>query len=293
MTYYFQDASGLNCASVAARLPFPALRCGPDIANVQFARRRRTPARRSSPSSAAQPAPALSRRERSRDLPASARSGTTNVWHWNADTSINIETTAVGNGFGPINADPNVAGGHAWATVVHEEGHEIGLGLWQALYNGDVAPATQQFQRPGHDAVDHHVLHRADRHHGAILWRAAGDRHRPGGTTGPGGSGFACRADDLDAARHPGGAGAVRPTDHHRPRRRAGLRLQLQHRRRHPAVLRLHGEHPSRHHHLGHGHGQHARPVGLLGGLEHQSQRRLVQQLRRHGRTTSPSRRAR
>ncbi len=102
------------------------------------------PARRSSPSSAAAPQRRLSDGHVHRQRRGVGTPGTTNVWHWNADTSINLETTAVGNGFGPLTADPNVAGGHVWGSIVHEEGHEIGLGHGGA-YNGNVDPATQQF----------------------------------------------------------------------------------------------------------------------------------------------------
>lgn len=69
--------------------------------------------------------------------------GTTNVWHFDA-TGAFINIATADSSFGPITADPNGFGGHVWGTIVHEEGHSIGLGHG-GPYNSTVAEATQQF----------------------------------------------------------------------------------------------------------------------------------------------------
>ena len=55
---------------------------------------------------------------------------------------ISIDTSVAG--FGPIGAGFTNYGGYPWETLVHEEGHFLGLGHGGA-YNGSVNPATQQF----------------------------------------------------------------------------------------------------------------------------------------------------
>jgi serralysin len=186
VTYYFQDASAWTATEKAVFIS--GLTLWSDIANVQFAAAadagsaQLTFIRGATGSGAFQTG----------TFNGSAgvgTPGTTNVWHWNADTSINLETTAVGNGFGPLTADPNVAGGHVWGTVVHEEGHEIGLGHGGA-YNGDVVPATQQFS--AQDTTLWTIMsYIAPTDTTAQYYGVQPVTGTDWGTTGPGGSGFA------------------------------------------------------------------------------------------------------
>jgi Peptidase M10 serralysin C terminal len=57
-------------------------------------------------------------------------------------TRISIDTRVAG--FGPIGGSFSAYGGYPYQTLVHEEGHLIGLGHG-GPYNGSVDPATQQF----------------------------------------------------------------------------------------------------------------------------------------------------
>jgi Peptidase M10 serralysin C terminal len=57
-------------------------------------------------------------------------------------TYISIDTSVAG--FGPIGDSFSTYGSYPWTTLVHEEGHLIGLGHG-GPYNGNVAAATQQF----------------------------------------------------------------------------------------------------------------------------------------------------
>jgi serralysin len=75
--------------------------------------------------------------------PNAGKTGQGVLWSYQSTgNTLNIQTSA--SSFGPINADPNTFGGHVWGTVVHEEGHSLGLGHG-GPYNGAVVPATQQF----------------------------------------------------------------------------------------------------------------------------------------------------
>ena len=56
--------------------------------------------------------------------------------------TISIDTSVPG--FGPIDGSFSEYGGYAWATLVHEEGHVLGLGH-AGPYNGGEDPATQQY----------------------------------------------------------------------------------------------------------------------------------------------------
>lgn len=58
------------------------------------------------------------------------------VAHISIDTSV--------PGFGPIGASFISYGGYPWGTLVHEEGHALGLGH-AGPYNGNVRPMTQQY----------------------------------------------------------------------------------------------------------------------------------------------------
>jgi hypothetical protein len=57
-------------------------------------------------------------------------------------TRISIDTSVAG--FGPIGGSFSTYGGYPYQTLVHEEGHLIGLGH-DGPYNGNVNSATQQF----------------------------------------------------------------------------------------------------------------------------------------------------
>jgi serralysin len=57
-------------------------------------------------------------------------------------TRISIDTGVAG--FGPIGSSFSTYGGYPYMTLVHEEGHVIGLGH-DGPYNGTVDPAHQQF----------------------------------------------------------------------------------------------------------------------------------------------------
>jgi len=57
-------------------------------------------------------------------------------------TRISIDTRVAG--FGPIGGSFSAYGGYPYQTLVHEEGHLIGLGHG-GPYNGSVNPASQQF----------------------------------------------------------------------------------------------------------------------------------------------------
>jgi Peptidase M10 serralysin C terminal len=57
-------------------------------------------------------------------------------------TRISIDTSVAG--FGPIGGSFSTYGGYPYQTLVHEEGHLIGLGH-DGPYNGNVNPANQQF----------------------------------------------------------------------------------------------------------------------------------------------------
>ena len=56
--------------------------------------------------------------------------------------SIHIDTSV--GGFGPIGGSFSLYGGYTYQTLVHEEGHMLGLGH-AGPYNGNVNAATQQF----------------------------------------------------------------------------------------------------------------------------------------------------
>jgi Peptidase M10 serralysin C terminal/RTX calcium-binding nonapeptide repeat (4 copies) len=62
--------------------------------------------------------------------------------HASTGTYIAIDTTVPG--FGPLNGSFDTAGGYPYSTVVHEQGHLLGLGH-AGPYNGNVDPETQQF----------------------------------------------------------------------------------------------------------------------------------------------------
>ena len=68
-------------------------------------------------------------------------SGSTGSFH-STGTVISIDTSVAG--FGPIGGSFSAYGGYPYMTLVHEEGHVIGLGH-DGPYNGNVDPAHQQF----------------------------------------------------------------------------------------------------------------------------------------------------
>ena len=67
--------------------------------------------------------------------------GTTHLYQMTGAT-ISIDTSVPG--FGPIDGKFATAGGYVWDTILHEEGHALGLGH-AGPYNGDDNPMTQQF----------------------------------------------------------------------------------------------------------------------------------------------------
>ncbi|HEX3809824.1 MAG TPA: M10 family metallopeptidase C-terminal domain-containing protein [Rhizomicrobium sp.] len=56
--------------------------------------------------------------------------------------TISLDTSVPG--FGPIDGKFGTIGGYVWETILHEEGHALGLGH-AGPYNGDVNTKTQQF----------------------------------------------------------------------------------------------------------------------------------------------------
>lgn len=56
--------------------------------------------------------------------------------------TVSIDTTA--SGFGPIDGSFNTAGGYPWMTLLHEEGHALGLGH-AGPYNDTVNASQQQY----------------------------------------------------------------------------------------------------------------------------------------------------
>jgi Peptidase M10 serralysin C terminal len=68
--------------------------------------------------------------------------GSTTVAHFTSQAVISIDTSVAG--FGPITNNFNTYGGYPYETLVHEEGHLIGLGHG-GPYNGSVNTSTQQF----------------------------------------------------------------------------------------------------------------------------------------------------
>jgi len=71
---------------------------------------------------------------------AGAAGGTTMVQLTSATLSVDTSVP----GFGPITNSSSVYGGYVWNTILHEEGHAIGLGH-AGPYNGSVNPGTDQF----------------------------------------------------------------------------------------------------------------------------------------------------
>ena len=71
---------------------------------------------------------------------AGAAGGTTMVQLTSATLSIDTSVP----GFGPITDDASVYGGYVENTILHEEGHVLGLGHG-GPYNGNVNPTTDQF----------------------------------------------------------------------------------------------------------------------------------------------------
>ena len=86
---------------------------------------------------------------RGKDGSAYEQASTTAIAHAGSSTipqnevaHISIDTSV--RGFGPIGASFSEYGGYPWDTLVHEEGHAIGLGH-AGPYNGTVHTQTQQF----------------------------------------------------------------------------------------------------------------------------------------------------
>jgi serralysin len=76
------------------------------------------------------------------DNRSSVAVGSTNAGSFVGQAIISIDTSVVG--FGPITNNFSTYGGYPYDTLVHEEGHQIGLGHG-GPYNGTVNTSTQQF----------------------------------------------------------------------------------------------------------------------------------------------------
>src|SRR4029077_6600429 len=79
--------------------------------------------------------------EDSKSTSTTVGSGSTGSFR-SSGSLISIDTSVAG--FGPIGASFSTYGGYPYQTLVHEEGHLIGLGHG-GPYNGTVDPAHQQF----------------------------------------------------------------------------------------------------------------------------------------------------
>ena len=118
--YYFADAS--NWTATEKSVFVAAFTLWSDVANIQFvaassSSQAQITIQRGTSGSGAYYQPFSSGNS------GSGIVGDTNLFHMTAGT-LNLETAVYG--FGPVTADPTVAGGYVWGTIVHEEGHALG-----------------------------------------------------------------------------------------------------------------------------------------------------------------------
>lgn len=138
VSYYFTDASAWTAAEKAVFVSSLAL--WSDVANITFVAAASAAAASFTITRGAGGSGAFFSSTFTGPAGAGTIGGTSLFSFTGGDLNLATGDTS----FGPVTADPNVAGGHVWGTIVHELGHMMGLGHGGA-YNGTVAEATQQY----------------------------------------------------------------------------------------------------------------------------------------------------
>ena len=138
--------------------------------------------------------------------------------------TVSIDTSVAG--YGPINGSFTQYGGYAWETLIHEEGHSIGLGH-AGPYDATVAPSTQQFS-PYNSRLWSIMSYISPTTTSAEYYNQYPVTGTKWGSE---------NSDNLDAARYPRGTSALRDADFHATFGRADLRFRLQRHRRDRTVF--------------------------------------------------------